>query len=148
MEQGEKLQPPWSEGTLYSLPTPTLECTWSQLILHFNHGQCDLSSHSHSSETDVITAVKFYDDCQSTHERTLRGGRALLLPPSNSVCLTFVSLTFHTHLFTRMAYRYGRCALVLVMPARPRFAISGILAGGIPGFGIATFLLGTSRFIP
>ena len=25
------------------------------------------------------------------------------------------------------------------MPARPRFAISGILAGGIPGFGIATF---------
>ena len=27
------------------------------------------------------------------------------------------------------------------MPARPRIAISGILAGGIPGFGIATFCL-------
>ena len=36
-------------------------------------------------------------------------------------------------------------ALVLVMPARLRDAISGILAGGIPGFGTATFLLGTSR---
>ena len=43
--------------------------------------------------------------------------------------------------FTRLAYRRGRCALVLVMPARPRIAISGILAGGILGFGIATFLL-------
>ena len=31
------------------------------------------------------------------------------------------------------------------MPARLRDAISGILAGGIPGFGTATFLLGTSR---
>ena len=32
--------------------------------------------------------------------------------------------------FTRPAYRRDRCALVLVMPARPRIAISGILAGG------------------
>ena len=39
------------------------------------------------------------------------------------------------------AYRGVRCALVLVMPARLRDAISGILAGGIPGFGIATFCL-------
>ena len=43
------------------------------------------------------------------------------------------------------AYRGDRCASVLVMPARLRDAISGILAGGIPGFGTTTFLLGTSR---
>ena len=48
---------------------------------------------------------------------------------------------------SRPTCRYDRCALVLVMPARPRFAISGILAGGIPGFGIAFSLLGTPRFI-
>ena len=63
------------------------------------------------------------------------------------ICLTVVSLSFHPHIFTRPAYRCDRCALVLVMPARPRSAISGILAGGIPGFCIATFLLGTCRSI-
>ena len=46
-----------------------------------------------------------------------------------------------TLFFTRPAYRRGRYALVLVMPARPHNAISGILAGRILGFGIATFLL-------
>ena len=95
----------------------------------------------------VITPWNFYDDRQSTHERTLRGGRTLLLSRFHSVCLTFVSRSFHPHLFTRPAYRCDRCALVPIMPARPRFAISGILAGGIPGFCIATFLLGTFRFI-
>ena len=59
----------------------------------------------------------------------------------HSVCLTFVSLSFHTHLFTRPAYRCDRCALVLVMPVRPRFAISGILAGRILGFCIANFFV-------
>ena len=44
-----------------------------------------------------------------------------------------------------LSYRDDRCASVLVMPARLRDAISGILAGGIPGFGTTTFLLGTSR---
>ena len=43
------------------------------------------------------------------------------------------------------AYRCDRCALVRVMPVWLRDVISGILAGGIPGFGITTFLLGTSR---
>ena len=45
-------------------------------------------------------------------------------------------------------YRDDRYALVLVMPARLRDAISGILPGGIPGFGttiFCLFLLGTSR---
>ena len=50
-------------------------------------------------------------------------------------------LSFHPLFFTRPAYRRGRCALVPVMPARPHNAISGILAGRIPGFGIVTFLL-------
>ena len=68
----------------------------------------------------------------------------LLLWPFHSVCLTSVSLSFHPHFFSQCsAYRGVRCALVLVMPARLRDAISGILAGGIPGFGITTFLLGT-----
>ena len=53
----------------------------------------------------------------------------------------YVSLSFHHLFFTRPAYRCGRCALVPVMPARPHNAISGILAGRIPGFGIVTFLL-------
>ena len=85
------------------------------------------------------------DDCQSTYERTLRGLRCCC-------CLLFtlyVSLPFHfrfTLIFSHcLAYRGDRCALVLVMPTRLRDAISGILAGGIPGFGTATFLLGTSR---
>ena len=70
----------------------------------------------------------------------------LLLYSFHSVCLTFVSLSFHPHIFSHSsAYRGDRCALVLVMPVRLRDAISGILAGGIPGFGTATFLLGTSR---
>ena len=64
----------------------------------------------------------------------------------HSVCLTFVSLPVHPYIFSHSsAYRGDRCALVLVMPARLRDAISGILAGGILGFGTATFLLGTSR---
>ena len=64
----------------------------------------------------------------------------LLLYPFHSVCLTFVSLSVHPHIFSHSsAYRGDRCALVLVMPARLRDAISGILAGGIPGFGTATF---------
>ena len=53
---------------------------------------------------------KFYDDCQSTHERTL-----------DTVDLHWCSLCLHGL----------------------RFGMSGILAGGIPGFGIATFLLST-----
>ena len=75
------------------------------------------------------------DDRQSTHEKTLRGG----------LFLTLFSLRMSHHsftiFFTRPAYRLGRYASVLVMPARPHNAISGILAGGILGFGIATFLL-------
>ena len=85
------------------------------------------------------------DDRQSTYERTLRGLRCCC-------CLLFtlyVSLPFHfrlTLIFSHcLAYRGVRCALVLIMPARLRDAISGILAGGIPGFGTSTFLLGTSR---
>ena len=70
----------------------------------------------------------------------------LLLISFHSVCLTSVSLSFHPRFFSHSsAYRGDRCALVLVMPARLRDAISGILAGGIPGFGTTTFLLGTSR---
>ena len=70
----------------------------------------------------------------------------LLLFSFHSACLTSVSLSFHPHFFSHSsAYRGVRCALVLVMPARLRDAISGILAGGIPGFGTATFLLGTLR---
>ena len=70
----------------------------------------------------------------------------VLLYSFHSVCLTFVSLSVHPHIFSHSsAYRGDRCALVLVMPARLRDVISGILAGGILGFGTATFLLGTSR---
>ena len=70
------------------------------------------------------------DDRQSTHERTLRGGR---------LCRDFLFSLGMSHLrftlfFTRPACRRGRSALVLVMPARPHNAISGILAGGDPGF--------------
>ena len=70
----------------------------------------------------------------------------LLLISFHSVCLTSVSLLFHPRFFSHSsAYRGDRCALVFVMPARLRDAIAGILAGGIPGFGTTTFLLGTSR---
>ena len=79
--------------------------------------------------------MKDSDDCQSTRERTLRGAR-LLLP--FSPCMSHFRFTLF---FTRPAYRRGRYALVLVMPARLHNAISGILAGRILGFGIATFLL-------
>ena len=51
---------------------------------------------------------------------------------------TFVSPPRFSH---SSAYRDDRYALVLVMPARLRDAISGILAGGIPGFGTTTFLV-------
>ena len=44
-----------------------------------------------------------------------------------------------SYLFTQLGNQGDRCALVLVMPARLRDAISGILAGGIPGFGTAFF---------
>ena len=68
----------------------------------------------------------------------------LLLFHSHSVCLTSVSLLFHHLIFSLCsAYRGDRYASVLIMPARLRDPISGILAGGIPGFGTATFLLGT-----
>ena len=42
----------------------------------------------------------------------------------------FRSRSFHLHLFTRPAYRCDRCALVLVIPARPRFVLSGSWLGG------------------
>ena len=65
---------------------------------------------------------------------------------SHSVCLTSVSLRVSPlRLSHCSAYRGDRYASVLVMPERLRDAISGILAGGIPGFDIATFLLGTPR---
>ena len=71
----------------------------------------------------------------------------LLLFHSHSVCLTSVSRLFHHPIFISLcsAYRGDRYASVLIMPARLRDAISGILAGGIPGFGTATFLFGTLR---
>ena len=75
------------------------------------------------------------DDCQSTHERTLRGGRLFC---HFSLCMSHHSFTFF---FTRPAYRLGRCAMVPVMPARLHHAISGILAGRILGFGMVTLLL-------
>ena len=56
-----------------------------------------------------------------------------------SLTLKAVSIDVHTD-----SERHVRH---IIMPARPRFAISGILAGGIPGFCIAIFLLGTLRFI-
>ena len=103
-------------------------------------------THSHSLATVVNSAVNFHDDRQSTHERTLRGGRTLLL--SFSLCMSHFRFTVVSHSsFHSPSISIRSMWMVLVMPARPRFAISGILAGGIPGFGIATFLLGTSRFI-
>ena len=45
-----------------------------------------------------------------------------------SLCMSHCRFTLV--FLTRPVYRRGRCALVLVMPARPRIAISGILAGG------------------
>ena len=50
----------------------------------------------------------------------------------------YVSLSFYPHLFHTSGIS---TRLVFVMPVRPRITISGILAEGIPGFGIATFLL-------
>ena len=44
------------------------------------------------------------DDCQSTLERTLRGGRLSRI----FVFTRYVSPSFHPRLFTRPAYRYGR----------------------------------------
>ena len=85
------------------------------------------------------------DDRQRTHEDSER--------PLDIAAVSF-SLGMSHFRFTLVspprfshgsAYRGDRCASVLVMPARLRDAISGILAGGIPGFGTTTFLLGTSR---
>ena len=70
-------------------------------------------------------------------------GFSVSINPPTHFRLTFVSPPYFFSLCS--AYRGDRYASVLIMPARLRDAISGILAGGIPGFGTATFLFGTLR---
>ena len=91
------------------------------------------------------TPWNFYDDRQSTHERTLRGGRLRFLV--HSVCLTTVSLSFHPHLFhtpgiSMRSMCIGACHACTASHCDLRDP-----GWGIPGFGIATFLLGTCRLI-
>ena len=54
-------------------------------------------THSHSPATGVNIAVNFIDDRQSTYERTLRGGRTLLL--SFSLCMSHSRFTVVSHSF-------------------------------------------------
>ena len=103
-------------------------------------------AHQHAPFEERRATIQEYDDWKSTTERTLSVPCGLPCPfimSHISSCLT-VRFTF---LFTTLvATRLCRCLLRsdymwAVMPDGLRHVISGILAGGIPGFRMVLLLL-------
>ena len=129
MEMEEISNCPGQRGAhvLCSYPLWASQKVTSYCMLTVDYENSLLHSRSTRAVYDDSMGLQWWSPKHTWEDSERRADIAFLF---HSVRLTVVSLLFHPHLFTRPAYRRYRCALVLVIPARPRFAISGSWLGG------------------